>query len=200
MPDQAVATGRYAEDVYFGGNVSEYNLSFILMSSSFSKPWYLCTAAVAEQLYDALKVWNKQGSLTVTVVSLSFFKQFAPVQPGMYDSSTPTFATLTSQIKLYADGFLYIMAKYTPKDGHLAEQFSRNDGNPLSAADLTWNYAAALTAFAARNGTTLPASWGAKGLLVPAVCQKYDGPAAQVTFQVIAYTVWGGEILFLSRM
>jgi glucoamylase len=91
------------------------------------------------------------------------------------------------------------MAKYTPEGGGLAEQFGRNDGKPLSAADLTWNYAAALTAFAARNGTILPVSWGAKGLVVPAVCQKYDGPTAQVTFQVVAYTVWGGEVLSLSE-
>ena len=91
------------------------------------------------------------------------------------------------------------MAKYTPKDGSLAEQFNRNDGKPLSAVDLTWSYAAALTAFAARNGTVLPASWGAKGLVVPAVCQRYDGPTAQVTFRVIAYTVWGGEVLSRSE-
>ncbi|KAJ3536836.1 hypothetical protein NM688_g6784 [Phlebia brevispora] len=44
----AVATGRYPEDVYMGGN-----------------PWYLATMAAAEQLYDALSVWGSQGSLTL---------------------------------------------------------------------------------------------------------------------------------------
>jgi glucoamylase len=93
----AVATGRYPEDVYMGGN-----------------PWYLTTAAVAEQLYDALSVWAAQGSLDVTAVSLPFFQQFqAGVTAGTYASSTETFTTLTAAIKSFADGFLEIHAKYT---------------------------------------------------------------------------------------
>ena len=191
--NQPVATGRYAEDVYMGGNVSPSSPSSMPHVLILSQPWYLCTAAVSEQLYDALIVWARQGSITVTDISLAFFQQFlASVRPGTYDSSTPTFSTLTSQIRLYADGFLSVVAEYTPKDGGLAEQFGRNDGKPLSAVDLTWNYAAALTAFAARN-LTVPVSWGAKGLVVPSVCRKYDGPTAQVTFHVVAHTVWGGE-------
>ncbi|KAJ3509159.1 hypothetical protein NLJ89_g5372 [Agrocybe chaxingu] len=42
----AVATGRYPEDSYYGGN-----------------PWYLTTTAVSEQLYNALTVWEQQGTL-----------------------------------------------------------------------------------------------------------------------------------------
>ncbi|KAJ3506296.1 hypothetical protein NLJ89_g6948 [Agrocybe chaxingu] len=154
-PNAAVATGRYAEDVYFNGN-----------------PWYLTTAAVAEQLYDALIVWNQQGALTVTSTSLAFFRQFSSsVGAGTYTSSSFTFATLTTAVKGFADGFLAINAKYTPSNGALAEQFDRNTGAPLSAVDLTWSYASALTAFAARDGV-VPASWGASGLVVPTVCNS----------------------------
>lgn len=176
----AVATGRYPEDVYFNGN-----------------PWYLTTAAVAEQLYDALIVWTQRSSLTVTSTSLAFFRQFLPsVTAGTYTSSTPTFITLTSAVRTFADGFLAINAKHTPANGGLAEQFDRNNGSPLSAVDLTWSYASALTAFAAREGV-VPASWGAQGLVVPSVCNKNVGPTVQVTFNVVATTQFG-ENIFLT--
>jgi hypothetical protein len=65
----AVAVGRYPEDSYQGGN-----------------PWYLNTLAAAEQLYDALYTWNKQGYITVTSTSLAFFKDFSSsVTAGKHD-------------------------------------------------------------------------------------------------------------------
>jgi glucoamylase len=77
-------------------------------------PWYLATAAVAEQLYDALIVWKAQGSLSVTSVSLAFFQQFLPsVTAGTYASSTSTYTTLTAAVKTFADGFIAVHAKYT---------------------------------------------------------------------------------------
>ncbi|KDQ62664.1 carbohydrate-binding module family 20 protein [Jaapia argillacea MUCL 33604] len=173
----AVATGRYPEDVYQGGN-----------------PWYLCTAAVAEQLYDALQVWSSQGSLSITSISLPFFQQFSSgVATGTYASSTSTYSTLTSAIKTFADGFIAIDQMYTPTNGGLAEQFSRSNGAPLSAVDLTWSYAGMLTAFEARNNTQF-ASWGASGLTVPSACQSYSGPTVTVTFNVYATTVYGENI------
>lgn len=97
----AVATGRYPEDVYMGGN-----------------PWYLTTAAVAEQLYDALIVWKAQGALNVTSISLPFFQQFSSsVKVGNYAASTATFKTLTAAVKTFADGFLSIHAKNTVSAG-----------------------------------------------------------------------------------
>ncbi|PSR78190.1 hypothetical protein PHLCEN_2v7522 [Hermanssonia centrifuga] len=148
----AVATGRYPEDVYQGGN-----------------PWYLSTMAVAEQLYDALYVWDTQDSLTVTSISLPFFQLFdSAIQSGTYPSSSSAFTTLTSAIRTFADGFIAIHAKYTPSGGALAEQFTKSNGAPTSAVDLTWSYAAALTGFAARSATNV-ASWGAAGLTVPAL-------------------------------
>ncbi|KAF7348265.1 Glycoside hydrolase family 15 protein [Mycena sanguinolenta] len=181
----AVATGRYPEDSYMGGN-----------------PWYLATSAVAEQLYDALIVWNAQGELNVTSTSLAFFQQFLPsVAVGTYTSSTSTFTTLTAAVKTFADGFIGVVAKYTPAGGGLAEQYSRSNGAPVSAVDLTWSYAAALTAFSARAGVTSP-GWGAAGLVVPTTCQTSgsgtggSGGAGtvSVTFNVVATTVEGEDI------
>ena len=149
-----VGIGRYPEDTYQGGN-----------------PWYLGTMAAAEQLYDALYQWNKIGSLEVSSTSLAFFQDFSPsVVTGVYTSSSPTYTTLVSAIKTYADSYMSLVQKYTPSDGSLAEQFNRNDGTPLSASNLTWSYASFLTAVAARDGV-VPASWGEPSSnVVPSVC------------------------------
>lgn len=49
---------------------------------------YLATDAAAEQLYDALYVWNKSGTIEITTTSLRFFRQFAPdVEVGAYNST-----------------------------------------------------------------------------------------------------------------
>ena len=158
----------------------------------------MTTAAVAEQLYDALIVWKQQNSLTVTSTSLAFFSQFSSsVEAGTYTSSTSTFTTLTSAIQIFADGFLAVNAKFTPDNGGLAEQFDRNSGSPLSAVDLTWSYASALTAFAARKGIS-PASWGAQGLVIPPVCNSNPGPTVQATFNVAATTQFGGSSSLLN--
>ncbi|KAK0487707.1 glucoamylase [Armillaria novae-zelandiae] len=180
----AVATGRYPEDSYMGGN-----------------PWYLTTAAVAEQLYDAIIVWKQTGSIEVTSISLAFFQQFSSsVTIGVYASSTTTYSDLLSAVQTFADGFLAINAKYTPSGGGLAEQFSRSNGAPLSAVDLTWSYAATLTAFGARAGV-VPASWGASGLTVPSSCSTSSGGGSggsggtvSVTFNEFATTFFGENI------
>lgn len=143
---QAVAVGRYSEDVYYNGN-----------------PWYLATLAAAEQLYDALYVWNKQGSITVTSTSQAFFRDLVSgINPGTYSSSSSTFQSVVQAATAYADGFVAIVAKYTPSGGALAEQFSKDDGTPLSARDLTWSYASLLTA-ANRRAGIIPPSWASNG-------------------------------------
>jgi len=153
---EPVATGRYPEDIYQGGN-----------------PWYLTTLAVAEQLYDALNVWKAQSSLQITPTSLPFFQSFSPsAKLGTYNADSSTYATLTSAIRAYADGFIAIVAKYTPSDGSLAEQYSRFNGSPMSALDLTWSYASVLTTFGARSGVWANNSWGAGGLSIIGSCKR----------------------------
>jgi len=180
-----VATGRYPEDGYMGGN-----------------PWYLTTLAVAEQLYDSLIVWEQQGSITITATSQPFFVLFSPgIATGTISSSSSTFNSLTTAVKNYADSFVGVVARFTPSGGGLAEQYSRSNGAPVSAVDLTWSYAALLTAFGARNGV-VPASWGAKGLAVPTTCSGNTGGGGgggtvAITFNVQATTVFG-ENIFLT--
>ena len=121
---QAVAIGRYAEDVYFGG-----------------QPWYLCTLAAAEFLYGAVAQWTARQELTVDVMSLAFFAEIYPaVTPRLYragDSNSPFFQIMRA-VTAYADGFVGTVEKYIPANGSMSEQFDRNTGMPLSAYDLTW--------------------------------------------------------------
>ncbi|RSL98563.1 hypothetical protein BHE90_002080 [Fusarium euwallaceae] len=142
----AVAIGRYIEDVYYNGN-----------------PWYLTTLAAAEQLYDAVYVWKQKGSISVTDTSLSFFKDLvSSVSTGTYASDSTTFKQIVDAVTSYADGYVSIVAKYVGPNGALAEQFSKNDGKPMSADDLTWSYAAFLSATERRAGI-VPPTW-AKGV------------------------------------
>ncbi|KAJ6103205.1 Glycoside hydrolase family 13 [Penicillium sp. IBT 16267x] len=167
----AVAIGRYAEDTYQGGN-----------------PWYLATLAAAEQLYDALYQWNKQGSLAVTQTSLPFFQALvSSAVTGDYSSSSSTYSSLTSAVKTYADEFVSIVQQYTPSNGSLAEQFTRDNGVPTSAGDLTWSYAAFLTAGDRRAGT-VPSSWGASSAnQVPSQCQGSSATGSYTTPSVGAW-------------
>jgi glucoamylase len=138
------------------------------------QPWYLATIAVAEQLYDALITWDTLRAIEVTPTSQPFFAQFVPrITPGTYradsdsdpESIPSTYSRLSAAIRAYADGFLAIVARHTPSDGGLAEQFDKASGAPASAADLSWSYAAVLTAFRARKGGS-GGAWGAKNLEV----------------------------------
>ncbi|KAH6656331.1 glycoside hydrolase family 15 protein [Truncatella angustata] len=152
----AAACGRYPEDTYYNGN-----------------PWYLNTLAAAEQLYDALYVWKQQGSITVTSTSLNFFKDLSSsVTAGTYASSSSTYTTLYNAVSTYADGFVNNVATYAASNGSLSEQYSRSNGTPLSARDLTWSYAALLTA-AERRAGVIPGSWAGGNKLatsVPSSC------------------------------
>jgi glucoamylase len=147
----AVAVGRYSEDTYYNGN-----------------PWYLATFAAAEQLYDALYQWNAVGSISITSVSLAFFKDvYSSAAVGTYAKSSTQYTAIVAAVKTYADGYMTKAQQYTPSSGALAEQFDRSSGSPLSAADLTWSYAAFLSASDRRAGI-VPASWGSvNGNTVP---------------------------------
>lgn len=132
---------------------------------------------------------------------------------GTYDSSSSTYITLMTAIKRYADGYVGIVETYTPSNGSLAEQFSRNDGTPLSAIDLTWSYASFLTAVARRSGQ-MPASWGEPTAnTVPSTCSAtsaqgtYSTPTATaplppcttvssvaITFNVAESTTFGETV------
>lgn len=137
-----IPIGRYPEDVYDG------------VSSSRGNPWYLCTAAMAETFYRASTELSNAGSITVSNVSLPFWKYFAPqagVRTGRtYASSTAPFQQMISGLHGWGDAFLRTFKFHTPTDGHLSEEYDRDSGYAMGAIDLTWSYASLLTASFAR--------------------------------------------------
>lgn len=180
----AVAVGRYSEDVYYNGN-----------------PWYLATLAAAEQLYSALYQWNRAGSLTVDATSLAFFKDVFPsAATGTFAKGSDTYNSITTAVRNYADEYIKVVQKYTPANGGLAEQFDKNNGSPLSAVDLTWSYAAFLTATERRVGVVSP-TWGeASNNAVPAVCTAPPSCNSKVTFNVRATTVFGETVSVVGQL
>jgi glucoamylase len=137
----------------------------------------LSTFAVAEQLYDAILTWQSTRFIDVTQISLAFFQQVYPkASIGRYeDKPGGEFGEIIRAVKTFADGFVKVAAKATPSDGSLSEQFDKNKGTPRGIRDLTWSYASALTA-GDRFAGVKPASWGAKGLIVPSKCASDPNP------------------------
>ncbi|KAG2412514.1 glucoamylase precursor [Aspergillus terreus] len=168
---KAVAVGRYPEDSYYNGN-----------------PWFLTTLAAAEQLYDAIYQWQKIGSITITDVSLAFFKDlYSSAAVGTYASSSSTFTSIVNAVKTYADGYMSIVQTHAMTNGSLSEQFGKSDGYSLSARDLTWSYAALLTANLRRN-SVVPPSWGeTTATSVPSVC---SATSATGTYSTATNTAW----------
>lgn len=164
--NQGVAVGRYTEDTYQGGH-----------------PWYLITTAAAEFLYDAVAQWKARHVLYVDSTSLAFFKDLYPaVRIRQYSSGNANspFTQIMNAVTAYADSFVVIAQKYTPADGSLAEQFNRNTGVPLSAADLTWSYAA-FVSVAERRAGQFPPSWNTRRITpAPATCAGTSTPGVYV--------------------
>lgn len=72
-------------------------------------------------------------------------------------------------------------------NGSLSEQFSKSDGSPMSARDLTWSYAALLTTNMRRN-SVVPAAWGEiSASSVPATC---SATSATGTYSTATNTNW----------
>ena len=138
-----IPIGRYPEDTYNGVD-----------TSSAGNPWYLCTTSIAELLYRANIQYNMDQQITVTAVSLPFWQYFAPQQKykvgQSYNSHSNEFRNMIASLQGWGDAFMRRVKSQTPSDGSLTEEYDRTTGVPRGATDLTWSYAALLTASFAR--------------------------------------------------
>jgi glucoamylase len=138
---QAVAIGRFTDDVYFGGN-----------------PWYLTTAAFAELHYRLVTALLAEGRIELTELNLGFFRAAFDPAEAAYLKAGQVFAAesaagerILSVLRLKGDAYFRIVQRYAADQGALSEQFDRDAGVPVSARDLTWSYAAVLSAARARG-------------------------------------------------
>ena len=137
------AIGRHEGDGYYGGN-----------------PWYLLTAAFGEYYYRMSRLVKDSADFSLIVSDLNR----APLEEilnrrlaiGQNLTRAPSDREMASAaLKIKGDAFLATVLRFTPVDGMLAEQFDKSTGQPVSARDLTWSYAALLTATLARGDTPI---------------------------------------------
>lgn len=181
---EAVAIGRYSEDVSYGGN-----------------PWYLTTLAAAEQLFDAVYQWENQSYIVVNSISLEFFRDLLPsISIGTYTKRSETFGSIVNAVRSYADGFITIVKDFTPNNGSMSEQFDKKTGSPKSAVHLTWSYAAFLGAAVRRAGIVLP-TWGeTRSTIVPSVCERAPVCNSNITFNLHNVTVSNEKIFVVGSI
>lgn len=132
-----ILIGRYPEDEYYGGN-----------------PWFLTTLAMAEIYYRAILEFIQDEKIEITALNQKFFNRLIQRygdQTKLKIGETFTFQEdkfheILNLMRWKADNFLRVIQLYTKPSGAMSEQISKQDGRQISANDLTWSYAAFLTA------------------------------------------------------
>lgn len=139
-----IAIGRYPEDEFYGGN-----------------PWILTTAAFAEFYFELANTLLNKKRIVLTKSSRDFYAQIVKndtLQRQVLDPSRKSiemyesiFKDIVLQLGRAGDSYLMRIKYHTPSDRSFSEQFDRNNGYMKSARDLTWSYAAFITATIARQ-------------------------------------------------
>lgn len=128
--------GRYPGDLYSGGS-----------ESLGDHPWALCTANFAQLYYEVANAVQASGQVPLDTLSEAFFDQVG------VGASTGAPAAVTA---LQAAGDAMLQAVVYHSDHlELSEQFDGWSGYEKSVRDLTWSYAAFLSAVRARTGQSV---------------------------------------------
>lgn len=128
--------GRYPDDHYDGGSGSQGD-----------HPWPLCTANFAQLYFKLAHDIEESGSLPLDELSEPFFAQVGVTSETSVDASV---------VALNAAGDAMLRAVITHSDQlELSEQFDGVTGYEKSVRDLTWSYAAFLSAVRVRTGVAV---------------------------------------------
>ncbi len=133
----ATAIGRYPEDKYDGNGTSEGN------------PWFLITMGFGELLHKAASEFQRKGRIDITPINQAFFKSIgvkAAVR-SQFPAKDPVFVEIISRLKGRGDEYISRAGFHGTKDGRFSEQINRLTGYMQGAPDLTWSYAAFITAY-----------------------------------------------------
>ncbi len=134
--DVGLGYGRYAGDVYYGGN-----------------PWVFITADFATFYYRLAARLQEGASLGVTARNAAFLRSALPestwtqLKPGM--ALSPGAALQRQAIAAFTGKADRIMARLqlsTPADGQMYEQIDKHTGRPASSRGIGWSHAAFLEA------------------------------------------------------
>lgn len=126
--------GRYPDDVY-DGDVSH--------PVAGGHPWALCTANFAELLYNLATEITTSKSIPLDAHSTGFFGQF-----GITGATAA--ADAAKALRAAADAMLRAVIFHSDRY-ELSEQFDAQSGYEKSVRNLTWSYAAFISALRARD-------------------------------------------------
>jgi glucoamylase len=124
--ERGPAMGRYRDDRYYGGGA-----------------WYLATLAAAE-FYFVLARALSSGAKIAAVPASSRFRQ------RLGSETADGGQELARRAIERGDAIMRTVRAFTPKSGELSEQFDQTTGAQTSAKQLSWSYAAFITAAATR--------------------------------------------------
>ncbi|KAK0638219.1 Glucoamylase GLU1 [Lasiodiplodia hormozganensis] len=153
-PLRPAGVGRYPEDAYDG---------YASPHPGAGNPWFLCTASVAEILFQTAARVNETATVEVSETGWEFWRGLVCPEsssdcPLSWDrksyelgDGTGVVETALNRLKDLGDGFLAVIRKHASSDGALSEQFDRWTGYERGATDLTWSYGAFLQAVWARQ-------------------------------------------------
>ena len=127
--------GRGPGDDYYGGNA-----------------FFFMTAAFAEHDFRVASRLNRKAGILIAE------KERLPVLKHVLGLSVKEGTRFHLPNRMLAnafaregEAFLETILDVIPADGAMAEQFSKDDGSPVSANDLSWSYASVLTAILERE-------------------------------------------------
>jgi glucoamylase len=131
------AIGRYKGDVYYHGGA-----------------WYVTTLAFAALYFRLAHAVRTRSRLLVIEDNRRFLRASGYEGPVSLDPLA--LDTLQSErlflgLMARGDAIMATVRRYTPPSGELSEQFDQDSGEQRSAKNLSWSYAAFVTAFVARQ-------------------------------------------------
>ena len=124
--------GRYNGDEYSGWS----------LTSNTGHPWVVCTCGFAQLYYELATAINNGTPVPTDPLATAFLSQINV-------SSTSTAADAASALQAAGDKMLQAVLHHSNRY-ELSEQFDQSSGDEISVSNLTWSYAAFLSAVAAR--------------------------------------------------
>jgi glucoamylase len=138
-PADAPLLGRFRGDGYFGGGV------FLFSAFAAAEIYYrLARHALVEGRLRA----EDDNARFLERCGLSHLRARGP-DVALEDESER--GAIGAVFRNRGDSILLALARHTPASGEMSEQIDKTSGEPASARNLTWSYAAFITAFAARE-------------------------------------------------
>ncbi|MGD0634238.1 MAG: glycoside hydrolase family 15 protein [Beijerinckiaceae bacterium] len=136
-PYCAPAMGRYAGDKYYSGGA-----------------YYFATLGAAQFYYRFAQAAGGGATIAISGENRAILAEMLAEPPSALGGASlePRYrAQLSKALFDLGDKFMAMVRVHTPDSGELSEQFDQADGAQTSARNLTWSYAAFVTAFASRR-------------------------------------------------